>query len=126
MFPGTAPPSKPVGFQMESVNSTSFHFKWGAPSDGGLGNEDISSYLLECEPHASQLLLSTEFPVANLESDKDGVFAVTLSGFLPGTLYNCTLLAVDLVKREGDAAFSSGFTEEQGAVLLEALCAVHI
>ena len=76
---------KPASFEMESVDSTSLHFKWEAPADSPL-NEEISSYLLECEPPPSQLLFPIAFPVESLDSDEAGMFAVTLTGFVPGTL----------------------------------------
>ena len=111
---------------MESVNSTSFRFEWEPPLNSSI-DEDIHvhSYLLECEPPPSQLQFPIAFPVASLDSNEDGTFFVTLSGFVPGTLYKCTLLAVNSGGK-GDAVLNSGFTDEEGINFFSAQQVIHI
>lgn len=115
-------PLEPAGFQMNSVNSTAVQFSWKAPLDSP-STGDVNSYLLDCQPIPSKLPFPIAFPAASLTASADGMFVMTLNGFVPGTLYHCSLLAINPAGN-GAIITSSDLTKEEGIIVYPKCCSL--
>ena len=88
----------PQNFTIGVIGSETLSFSWGLPLD--IDTSEIAYFVIECDP-------SFQHDITEIVPDS---FSVTLTEFLPGTTYTCTVAAkTDAI---GAPAMATATTEE--------------